>query len=164
VSEFGPQGLANVAWAYANLVEDDAFVSSPGGTAPRAGAHVVLLFERVAAAAPPLIVSGAFKPQELSNLAWAFAKLRVRAPRLLDVIARACILERAALKPQALANLAWAYATLGGTAPMTYHERALLDAVGDECARGAKRLNAQQLSNVAWAFTRARVQPPGLFD
>ena len=53
-----------------------------------------------------------FKPQELSNTAWAFATLNHDAPSLFDVIARTAQERIDEFIPQELANSAWEFAVL----------------------------------------------------
>ena len=68
IKDFGPQALANTAWAFATA----------GVAAPR-------LFEAIAREAPSRI--NEFKSQGLANTAWAFATAGVTAPRLFEAIA-----------------------------------------------------------------------------
>jgi len=73
------------------------------------------LFAAVSAAAPRKMHT--FSPQELSNLAWAFATAKVDALRLFDSIESECIKQILLFKPQDLSNIVWAFATAGVTAP-----------------------------------------------
>ena len=59
-----------------------------------------------------------FKPQELSNTAWAYATADHAAPVLLDALAEEAV-QRGLREftPQGLSNTAWAYATAGHAAP-----------------------------------------------
>eukprot|EP00667_Euglena_gracilis_P015493 EG_transcript_16133 len=56
-----------------------------------------------------------FGPQEVANVAWAYAALGVRNTQLMDTVASAILqpgfVER--FTPQAIANVGWAYGTLG---------------------------------------------------
>ena len=102
-----------------------------------------------------------FKPQELANTAWAFAKADRAAPTLFDAIAREAV--RGGLrdfKPQELSMTAsWAFATAGHAAPV------LLDAIATQAVRrGLREFNAQDLANVAWAFATAGHAAPTLLD
>ena len=85
-----------------------------GSSAPRAPVPAPLLDAIALEAAPRL---HAFKPQELANLAWAFAALGHAAPALLDAIALEAAPRLAGFSPQGLVNLAWAYAKLAVAAP-----------------------------------------------
>ena len=68
------------------------------------------LFEAVAVEAEAQIRN--FKPQNLSNVAWAFATLGIPAPRLFEAVAAESEVQIRNFKPQDLSNMTWAFATL----------------------------------------------------
>jgi len=70
--DFGPQALANTAWALATM----RYFYNP-------------LLHAIAAAARPRI--SAFKSQDLSNSAWAFAILQLQDVPLMQAISAASI-------------------------------------------------------------------------
>ena len=102
---------------------------------------------------------GGFNPQNLANIAWAFATVGVRADALYAAIAEAAV--RGGLggfKPQELSNTAWAFATAGVRAD------ALYAAIAEAAVRGGLGgFKPQDLSNTAWAFATACVSHPKLF-
>ena len=102
---------------------------------------------------------GGFKPQNLSNTAWAYATAGVRADALYAAIAEAAV--RGGLggfKPQNLSNMAWAYATAGVRAD------ALYAAIAEAAVRGGlSGFNPQNLSSTAWAYATAGVRADALY-
>ena len=99
-----------------------------------------------------------FKPQELSNTAWAFATAGYAAPTLFDAIGKEAAGRVRDFKPQELANTAWSFATAGHAAP------ALFDAIGMEAIGRVGEFKPQELSNTALAFAKAGHAAPTLFD
>jgi len=53
---------------------------------------------------------GEFKPQELSNFAWAYSKLSIHDTPLREAIASQAMTRMSAFQYQELSNLAWAFA------------------------------------------------------
>ena len=102
-----------------------------------------------------------FKPQELSNTVWAFARIGVPNPELFkkvgDHIAGLDSLEW--FHPQDLSITAWAFATAGVSHP------GLFKKIGDHVAElgSLGPFHSQALSNTAWAFATAGVSHPELF-
>ena len=137
-SEFEPQNLANLAWAFAT-----------------AGRATHALLDAVAEESAGRVRD--FEPQHLANTAWAFATAGHAAPALFDAIGREAARRVRELNPQNLANTAWAFATAGHAAP------ALFDAIGREAAGRVRELNPQALANTAWAFAKAGHAAPALF-
>lgn len=140
LGEFAPQGLANMAWAFA----------ASGHAAPA-------LFDALSNEATPRLAE--FKPQELCNLAWAFATADHPSPILFDAMAaRATILIGELFTAQGLANTAWAFAAVGRPAP------ALFDRIAAEATPRMDEFKPQELANLAWAFATAGERAPELFD
>jgi len=139
LNNFGPQELANTAWAFATA----------GHAAPS-------LFDAIGRESAGRVCE--FKSQELSNTAWAFATAGHAAPALFDAIAVQAASHVRDFNPQNISNTAWAFATAGQAAP------ALFDAIGREAAGRVRDFKPQELSNAAWAFATAGHPAPALFD
>lgn len=149
--DFAPQAVSNLVWAFS--------------TAGEAWSHQHFLSE--AAAAATRAGPAAFKPHELSALAWGYGKAGLahhrqahRHEALLEALfSEAVSRGAAAFSPQAQCNLAWACVTGGVAAP------ALLDAVADEGARTRLRgFTTQAVANTAWSFASAAHDAPALFS
>ncbi|KAJ1631231.1 hypothetical protein T492DRAFT_63526 [Pavlovales sp. CCMP2436] len=164
------RNLANLIWAMA-----------------KCEAYHPRLERAIVAAARGKFASGDFKPQELSNAAWALARLCSQQPgrggkkggeaegaepaaddALLLELAGALGKALHASVPQAIANGAWAFATLvgagrlGGPSP----EKASASLAGAgyapsllaaTAAARAREFNAQELANTAWAVGKLAV-------
>eukprot|EP00440_Ansanella_granifera_P003981 gb/GFBE01004322.1/.p1 GENE.gb/GFBE01004322.1/~~gb/GFBE01004322.1/.p1 ORF type:complete len:464 (+),score=72.49 gb/GFBE01004322.1/:1-1392(+) len=93
ISEFRPQGLANLVWSYATL----SIVHPP-------------LLDALAPAAMAIAIN--FSPQGLANIAWAFATLRVENLPLMNAVAAVFRQKLSSASLRELALTAWAYANL----------------------------------------------------
>lgn len=98
------------------------------------------------------------KPQEISNIVWAYATANHPAPRLFDAVAKVAGARAADFNPQETSNIVWAYATAGCRAPYLFDElsEASIDAIGD--------FNPQNLANSCWAYAKCEHRAPRLFD
>ncbi|KAJ1625773.1 hypothetical protein T492DRAFT_597293 [Pavlovales sp. CCMP2436] len=114
------------------------------------------LFDAIACESEQRISS--FKPQELTDAAWAFATLGVPAPRLFEAIARESEQRIGSFEAQGIANIAWAFATHGIPAPR------LFEAIARESEQRIGNFNAQGLANTAWAFATLGTPAPQLFE
>lgn len=130
-----PQGLSNVAWAYATALLDPKAPEAPQRR------RLEGLFGALAGAAERC--AGRCKAQELANVAWAFARAAVEARPLFARLAAAAVLEE--FTAQNLCNFAWAFATVA------CQDAALQAALGRETSRRLEEFNLQGLSNLAWA-------------
>ena len=102
---------------------------------------------------------GDFDPQALSNMAWAFAKSRLAAPALFDVISAEAVRRRlGSFNERALSNTAWAFATAGHASSELFRTIS-----AEAVRRQLGGFNEQNLSNTAWAFATAGHASPGLF-
>lgn len=141
--DFGPQALANTAWAFAHLAQ-----------AQRAPLYAVL-------AAVAVAKLGSFKPRECANMLWAFATLAFRDDLFLEVVSSKSILEIGRFPPQDMSTTVWSFATL------LVRDVPLLDAVAGEAApqmaRGHVDFSAQSLANCAWAFATLQAPRRALF-
>ena len=98
------------------------------------------------------------KPQELSNICWAYATAGHEAPALFDALAEEAELQCHLFNPQELSNVGWSFATAEHQAPR------LLDAVAEASLASLPAFNAQNLANTAWAFSKLGHTSPALFD
>lgn len=98
------------------------------------------------------------KPQEISNIVWAYATANHPAPRLFDAVAKVAAARAADFNPQETSNIVWAYATAGCRAPSLFDELsgASLSVIGD--------FNPQNLANSCWAYAKCEHAAPRLFD
>jgi len=118
-SNFTPQGLSNMAWAFAQIAVRDvpflceiatACVDKMAEFSSQALSNTAWAFATLWCRDVPLLtaieyhVEGTdFQPQELSNLVWAFAMLQISTPP----VEHALVLDFSA---QQLANTIWAFA------------------------------------------------------
>ena len=102
---------------------------------------------------------GDFKPQEISNTAWAFAKAEHQAPELFAAIAAEVLTRRLAdFNLQGIVNIAWAFAKVEDQAPK------LFAAIAAEVpTRRLADFKPQDIANTAWAFAKVEDQAPELF-
>ena len=103
-----------------------------------------------------------FKPQEVSNMVWAFATVDKRHGALFkamgdEVVAHDHLRE---FRPQDVSNTVWAYATAGVNHPQLF-EKMANHIVGLDNLR---RLDPQAISNTLWAYATAKVSHPDLFQ
>eukprot|EP00965_Chrysotila_dentata_P189381 6173288-Pleurochrysis_carterae.AAC.2 len=141
--ELNARALANVAYAVARCTGKARLYTTP-------------LFSAIADASTPQAY--AFKPQELANTVWAFAKAEHKSAELFDAMARECVNRVDDLNPQDIANVAWAFATAGRSSPE------LFEALATTATALTEHYNPQDLANTAWAFATAGYFPPYLFD
>jgi hypothetical protein len=173
---FNPQGLANMAWAFAKLNHEspsllDAIARSAVDRIdefnPQELSNIALGYATLNHEAPALLDAIArsavdridgFNPQGLANIASAFAKLNHEAPALLDCIARSAVKRIDEFNPQEHANMAWAFAKLNHETP------ALLDCIARSAVDRIDEFNPQELSNMAWAYATLNHEAPSLLD
>lgn len=127
---YKPQNIANLVWAIAK---------SNGGTQKRR--HE--LFDRLA----PIVANTtqAFNPQEIGNIAWAFATCKMKNDAMFDAIAASVSTRLPSTSAQNLANIAWTYAT-------AYPRRPFFRKIANESRDRLAEFKPQELSNLAWAF------------
>jgi len=99
-----------------------------------------------------------FKPEDLSNIAWAFATARYAAPALFDAIGTEAARRVGEFNPQGLANTAWAFATAGHPAP------AFFDAICTESIGRVREFEPQELKDTVLAIAMAGHAAPALLD
>jgi ribonuclease HI len=141
-NSFNAQETLNLLWAYAKAADG---IKVDGQ-----------LLDAIAKKA--LLGIADYNPQDLSNTAWAFAKMNHEAPLLFDAIARAAPVCISDFNPQNLSNMAWAFAKMNHEAPL------LFDAIARAAPECIADFNPQDLSNTAWAFATMNHKAPLLFD
>mmetsp|Transcript_81887 Transcript_81887/g.144557 ORF Transcript_81887/g.144557 Transcript_81887/m.144557 type:complete len:390 (+) Transcript_81887:145-1314(+) len=99
-----------------------------------------------------------YGPQDLSNTAWAYAKLGIVHYTMLGSISADVIKKISQFTPQNLANTAWAWATLA------VHDVPLLQAITIEAVAKRAEFTAQNFGNTAWAFAAFTVEDAPLMQ
>ncbi|KAJ1637679.1 hypothetical protein T492DRAFT_950140 [Pavlovales sp. CCMP2436] len=127
----GPRELTILAWSFGTVAE-----------APEREA----LFETLAREAVPQLRS--FRPRDLSQLVWTFAKARYAARELFDEVARVAPSNLESFNSQDFANMMWAYATAGVEADQLFR------AVAVTVQPSLRDFTPQGLANLAWAFAK----------
>lgn len=143
IEEFDAQCLSNLAYACA--VADHAPEADGGDS----------FFDRVAERSIALL--GTFKPQELSNLLWTYARLGAPHPDLFrktgDAVASLDGLQ--SFTGQALSNLVWSYAAAKERHPELFQKVAdhilSLESWGNSVGRQGE-FNARGVANFLWAY------------
>ncbi len=161
-----PQGISNMAWAYAKLgvaaprlFDSFAEYITASGATPRASQTASRSTDRSnAPAGAPASTAAAFKAQELSNVAWAFATAGQRSDEVFAVVADVAIPRLRDFTSQGLTNLVWSHAT----AAVSNAE--LFDAIAARVEQSASTFSTQGLANTAWAYATAGHAAPKLFD
>ena len=101
LSDLDPQGLANVAWAFATAHERHA-----------------RLFDAIADAC--VARAAELRPRNVSGVLWAFATAAHVSPDLFATLSSRAARDARDFGPQALANTCWAVATAGEEAPALF--------------------------------------------
>ena len=148
LSQFEPQAIANLAYAYAIIECVPKF--DDGST----------LFHHIAEQIIRLL--GKFKPQALSNIVWAFEKVKVSHPELFEKVGDniTSLDHLRDFAPQALSNILIAF----GKAEVPHPE--MFKKVGDHITDLAHLNNfiPLDLSLTVWAFSKAEVSHLDLFE
>ena len=124
LDQFNAQGLANTAWAFATVGQQDG-----------------QLFKALARMAERRLDQ--FNAQELANMAWAFATVGQQDVQLFKALAKMVELRLDQFNAQELANTAWAFATAG------QQDEQLFKAL----ARSPPFSVAWAISTVAWCLS-----------
>eukprot|EP00929_Paragymnodinium_shiwhaense_P069945 TRINITY_DN35356_c0_g1_i1.p1 TRINITY_DN35356_c0_g1~~TRINITY_DN35356_c0_g1_i1.p1 ORF type:complete len:742 (+),score=133.45 TRINITY_DN35356_c0_g1_i1:128-2353(+) len=132
---FKPQGVANVAWALAKLLEAEDNL------------YPIQWFSCLAAEAD----DEAYKPQELCNILWSLAAATASEAESLRVLLRRAEETLPRFAPQGLANVLWAAAKLGGQSSRRFGDAAI-----PSVRRHVTKFNEQELVNIAWAYAATR--------
>ncbi len=94
------------------------------------------------------------RPQNLANLAWAFAKSGEQAPKMFQTLAEEALLRMNSFNEQNIANLAWSFAKANVKAPKLFQEIAL------NASPRLSEFKAQGIVNLAWSFSQIGVTGP----
>ena len=93
--------------------------------------------------------------QDISNLMWSLAKIRINMDRrLADDVSKRSVVTAGQFKPQGVANLMWAFATLG----MEPGEE-LAGAMSRRAVATAGQFTPQNVANLMWAFAVLSFEP-----
>lgn len=98
------------------------------------------------------------KSIEISNILWAFAKVRRKAPSLFDHLATQATENIQYFNSQDISNTLWSCAKAG------HHSPALFDAAAGEVIKKIKTFNTQAISNTLWSYTTVGHASPELYD
>ena len=142
-------GIANVAWALATLYMAATSATTETVNHDHGGLFSALATEACARASE-------FKPQEMTNLVWAFATLKWRHGRLFEQLAESATPRLAEFTPQGLSQTVWAYSKLG------LGKHALLIAAANAALPRLHTYDAQSLATLAWGFANLEVEHRGL--
>ncbi|KAL7530568.1 hypothetical protein ACHAXR_003568, partial [Thalassiosira sp. AJA248-18] len=117
------------------------------------------LFDKVAYEVIKHRQLSSFNPQDLPNIAWAFAAAGVFDSTLFNRVAdEVASRHLGPFKPQHLSNIVWAFATAEVSSPTLFNR------VADEVThRHLGSFIPQELSNIVWAFGTAGVLHTTLF-
>jgi hypothetical protein len=174
LESFTPQGLANVLWALAQLR-----VAGVGKGPQDNGVRLTLVAMAEASAGRLL----EFQAQELSMVAWSYAKLyefkkgemtgpaqKGRASsrpasvdEMLLKLASVATDQIDKFEDQGISNIAWALATLEltGAAPALAPARGFIEATMAHCTTELGGYSAQAVANLMWACVRTDCSRPG---
>jgi hypothetical protein len=104
----------------------------------------------------------AFKPQDLANIIWAYAKINTKHPAFFKQIGDSIVRFGSSKPfiPQNLANIVWAYAKVGE------QQSDLFKMIGHSIAavNDLAIFKTQHLTNIAWAYAIADIGAPFLFN
>ena len=138
-------GIANVAWALATLYTA-ATSATTETVSPQHGGLCDALAE--AALARPQ----EFKPQELTNLLWAFATLKRRHARLFEALGEVATGRMGEFTPQGLSQTVWAFSKLN------LSKHSLLLAAAAAALPRLASYDPQSVATLAWAFANLEVE------
>ena len=155
-------GIANIAWALATLhTAATNATTKTVGLDDECGDGVCDALAVAACAR-----ASDFKPQELTNLVWAFATLKWRHARLFEQLADVASARLAEFTPQGLSQTLWAYSKLGLTKHglgLTKHElgltrHGLFGAVASAALPRLASFDPQSIATLAWAFANLEIE------
>lgn len=132
------------------------------------------------------------KPQTMSKIIWAMAKLELKLDKLVSQVSDEALQKLPEFEPQQLVNMMWAYATLRTQEPPLRQLGALqgrlnalaplgranlawsvaklmvrswpIEELVTECRHAVPEMNGQNLANTSWAFATLRVADEDFFD
>lgn len=133
------RGWSTIAWSYATLQ-----------------VHDMPSFGRIAYLATSSVRG--FRPVELSNLLWAFAKVNFPAPSLFYTAGRSVIVQLHRYSVGGLSTLAWAFVTMQPHPPA-----ALLKRLSEVFVGQVDKAESREIANMCWALASAKVVRPHIF-
>ncbi|CAE7230174.1 RAP [Symbiodinium sp. CCMP2592] len=133
------------------------------------------------------------KPQTMSKIVWAMAKLDLRLHKLVAKVTDEALQKLPEFEPQQLVNMMWSFATLRSDAPLSdmlgalrgripslaplgranlcwavaklqVREEWLLRELVQECQSAIPEMNGQNLANTSWALATLRVADDRFFE
>ncbi|CAE7385354.1 Parp1 [Symbiodinium natans] len=133
------------------------------------------------------------KPQTMSKIVWAMAKLDLRLHKLVAKVSDEALQKLPEFEPQQLVNMMWSYATLQSEAPLNdfagalrgrisslaplgranlcwavaklqVREEWLMRELVQECQSAIPEMNGQNLANTSWSFATLRVADERFFE
>jgi len=99
-----------------------------------------------------MLLIGDFKEQDLSNPAWALAKMQLEDTPLLEAIASSSIHDIFESCAQSITMLAWAFASFG------WEHTPLLNAISSQSLRICADFQAPDISGIAWSLATLVLQ------
>lgn len=97
------------------------------------------------------------EPQNLANIAWAFATIKWCNEPLVSAMAEQCVRSVKQFGPQECANFAWALANI------MLVDMPCLAALGNKFMTGLRSGSTQNLTNTVWAYAQMKVRRTTLF-
>eukprot|EP00434_Breviolum_minutum_P029296 symbB.v1.2.025911.t1/scaffold2550.1/size76503/5 len=100
-----------------------------------------------------------FKPYEVTNMLWAYAKLKEWNAQLFSAVAaRLCGRQKWEFKAQCLSVAAWSFTM------MKWRDENLFQSMAEELSGQATLLKPQEISNTLWAFGKQKIAHKELFE
>jgi hypothetical protein len=98
-----------------------------------------------------------FNAREVSNVAWAFAKMEIKDEQLFGALAKKAKESMWQFTSQGISNTAWAFATL------EIQDKGLFAALAQRACKVLDEFRPQEASNTAWAFATLEIKDEALF-
>ena len=151
LDQFEARHLSNLAYAYALI-----------NYVPEIDAGENDLFDYIAEQSRGSIDAHEFKPQELSNMLWAYATVKKSHAVLFEAIGDEIVASKhlTGFRPQTLKDIVWAYAKADVRHPKLF-EKVANHVINYD---SLDEFKPQELSNTVWAFAKAGVHNPKLFE
>lgn len=119
--------------------------------------HEEKLLETIADIVLPCL--GELKPFELSNMLWAYAKLSLGTPSLLNAVSERMLnREWGEFSMQCLSMIAWSFAT------EKHRDLPVFSSIACEIVANAATTRPQEIANTLWAYAKNRCAEVSLFN
>mmetsp|Transcript_122928 Transcript_122928/g.236999 ORF Transcript_122928/g.236999 Transcript_122928/m.236999 type:complete len:1309 (+) Transcript_122928:109-4035(+) len=119
--------------------------------------HEEKLLETIADIVLPCL--GELKPFELSNMLWAYAKLSLGKPALLNAVSERMLnREWGEFSMQCLSMIAWSFAT------EKHRDLPVFSSIACEIVANAATTRPQEIANTLWAYAKNRCAEVSLFN